>query len=271
MKFTLRIMLGTFVLLASVPTFADESETSVGMELLPRGRLFRPTFADPREVRMGLNFAGDARINAAIANYFSIFAIKPVKDTSWESHFGLEGGGYFTMRHEEGRFPLETADGLIGLYFEGKSGPWQAQLRYTHISAHLADGSTASPIAYSRETLIQRVAYAPNFDLQIYGGVFYVVNTTPKVPPWALQFGGEYFLSLGTTKIVPFIATDLKWKQESNFNPSWNMELGFALNNPPEAYRSFRFFYSYYTGADPRGQFYNLSYTAHAVGIEMQI
>lgn len=258
-------------LFACLTVRGAEGETSNAMEILPKSRPFRLTFADPREIRLALTFEGDSKINAAVGNYFSLFAIRPQNGEDWLFHFGLEGAGYFTMRHALSRFPLETADGLIGVYAERSNGPWQWQLRFTHVSAHLADGTTEVPIAYSRETLFGRFGYVPSDTLQVYGGVGYLVNSTPKLPPLQIQLGGAYFLPWGPTKIVPFLAADLKWKQESETKTSLTVQLGLALNNPPQAYRSFRFFYAYFTGANPRGQFYDRSYTSHSIGIDMQI
>jgi hypothetical protein len=242
------------------------------VELLPSGRPFRPTFADPREIRMALGFEGDSHLHASVGNYFSLIGFQPEGEPTWRLHFGLEGAGYFTMRSEGSRFPLETTDGLIGLYFDGDSGPWQAQLRFTHVSAHLSDGNSGqTAIPYSRETAVLRVGYAPTGHTQLYGGIHYIAHTIPEVGRLALQAGGSWFVPWGSNKLVPFAATDLKWKQESAVNPSWSFQIGLAVNNPPQAYRSFRFFYSYFTGSDPRGQFLNSSYTAHSLGIEMQI
>ncbi|NBV50242.1 DUF1207 domain-containing protein [bacterium] len=246
----------------------------LGLELLPSGRPFLLTFSDPREIRMGLSFQGNSQINATVGNYFSLFGVSPVHSADtpapWTFHVGLEGAGYFTMRQAQKRFPLETADGLIGAYFEGASGPWQAQLRLTHISAHLADGSTGTPIAYSREFAVLRAGYVPYQELQIYAGLHYLINTVPRVDPWTFQSGAHYFLPLDYS-LVPFAAMDLKWKQETSVNPSFQLLLGLALNNPPQAYRSFRFYYSYFTGAEPRGQFFNQQVTTHSIGIDMQI
>lgn len=245
----------------------------LGLELLPSGRPFRLTFVDPREIRMGISFQGNSQINATVGNYFSLFGIQP-KDSLEEKpflfHMGLEGAGYFTMRQADKRFPLETADGLIGSYFEGAYGPWQGQFRVTHISAHLADGSAGVPIPYSREFIGLRLGYVPYDEFQVYGGIQYIINTVPKVEPWTLQLGSNYFVPINYS-LVPFLGFDLKWRQEASSNPSLNALFGLALNNPPQAFKSFRFYYSYFTGADPRGQFYNQIITTHSVGIDMQI
>lgn len=257
-----------------VSSAAWASGAQLGLELLPKGRPFRLTFADPREIRMGIGFQENSVINATVGNYFSILGIEPVEknpeDPRKVFHLGLEGAGYFTMRQAEKRFPLETADGLIGFYFEGAYGDWQAQLRMTHISAHLADGSSGTPIAYSREFLALRFGYVPYEELQLFAGLHYLVNTIPPLPRWAFQLGGSYFVPFNYS-VVPFAGFDLKWRQESSVNPSFQLMLGLALNNPPQSYRSFRFYYSYLTGSDPRGQFYQQGITAHTVGIDMQI
>ena len=101
--------------------------------------------------------------------------------------------------------------------------------------------------------------------------ITYLVNTVPVVDKWAFQADVNYVLPTKIAMLTPFVAIDAQYKEESRFNPSFSAQLGLALNNPPDAYRSFRFFYSYQTGADFRGQFYDRPVTIHAAGIEMQI
>ena len=248
----------------------SQAKSNVGMEILPEGRPFRLTFADPREIRMAISFHGDSQMKAFVGNYFSILGWRPIEG-DWQIHFGLEGAGFFTMRKEGARFPLETADGLIGLYIEGSQGPWMAQFRYTHVSAHLADGSNGSAIPYSRETAVLRAGYAPDDSTHFYGGFTYLAHTVPVVPRAGLQLGGSYFYNLTGVRLAPFVSWDLQWQADAPVNPSFSAQLGMALNNPPRSYHSFRFFYSYFTGVDPRGQYFNVPYTSHSFGIEMQI
>lgn len=253
-----------FALALSRTASADSQLT-----LLPNGRLFPITFADPREIRTALTFSGDKDIQAMLGSYLSIFSIAP-EDKSWDFHFGLEGRGYFTMREEGGRFPLETVDGTIGVYTEYAQGPWAVQLRYTHVSAHLADGSTDVPIAYSRESLILRGGYSPSENLHVYLGLHRLVNTTPKVHKHAIQIGANYFLPFGTAT-TPFIASDLRWNEEAPTNPSFALQLGVALHRPDSVRRSFRLFYSYYTGSDVRGQYFLSPRTLHSFGLEIPL
>jgi Protein of unknown function (DUF1207) len=221
---------------------------------------------------MGFSFQGDGELTAAIGNYFSLVGWNVSGEEDTRIHFGVEGAGYFGLRAVDRRFPLDTTDGLVGGYLEGNRGPFQVQFRYTHISAHLSDGVPSGlPIVYSREFTALRIGFAPDPYKDFYAGMDYVIHSAPRVPRWALQWGMSLFLPWNFLKVVPFTAVDFKWRQESFYNPSMNFELGVALNNAIEAYRSFRLFYAFYTGADPRGQFYQLPFTSNSIGIEMQI
>lgn len=247
------------------------SGADISVEMLPKGRPSRLAMADPREVRMGLAFA-DGRIQAAIGNYFSLFGLTPDEGIPWKMHVGLEGAGFFGMRSAEGRFPLETTDGLIGAYIEGEKGQWDTQFRFTHVSAHLADGSEGlTPIAYSREFMRLRLGFRPSDEIHLYSGGSFLINSTPKAAPWGLELGGTAFLPSFSPFFAPFVATDLKWREEGPLQISLAFQLGVALNNPQTAYRSFRLFYSYFNGTDPRGQFLDRTLTSHSFGLEMQI
>ncbi|MCB0419146.1 MAG: DUF1207 domain-containing protein [Bdellovibrionaceae bacterium] len=242
------------------------------LEFLPQSRFFPLTFADPREIRMALLFDQQNRVNAYVGNYFSLISGTGAEEDSLAWVFGLEGAGYFAMRQSGATFPLEHTDGLIGVYAEVTQGPWRGQLRFTHVSAHLSDGiSGTTPITYSREFLVGRLGFAPDKLKFAYLGAIVNVNSIPSLPAWSFQLGGHWFSSWNFARLTPFVAMDIKWRQESSQNPSLSAQFGLALNNPPEAYRSFRLFYNFYTGADSRGQFYSLRYTSHALGIEMQI
>ncbi len=243
---------------------SNEAEWS----LIPKGRAARLAIADPREIGMGLQFGASQHIDAMIGNYFSLLSYGN-EDAKW--FLGLEGAGYFSMRQQGAKFPLEHTDGLLGLYVEGAHGPWQFQVRYTHLSAHMADGSTEPAIVYSREYVTAKVGYVYGDLWHAYASAIATVNSSPSVPTWALQTGASVFPDWRFSKIAPFAAFDLKWKQETNFNPCLNLQLGIALNHSYEPFRSFRIFYNFYTGSDPRGQFFLRRRVAHSLGVEMQI
>jgi hypothetical protein len=239
------------------------------VEILPKGRLFRLAVADPREIKMQIAFEGGSKLSASIGNYFSLLSYQPGDEDSLVFHWGIEGAGFFGLTQKDSRFPLETTDGLIGTYLESEKDNLRLQLRYTHVSSHLADGSEGIPIAYSRESLLLRAGYLLNDSLYFYGGLGRIMNSIPVTPSLFAQWGGDFYFPVKF--LTPYLAADFKWSEEASQNPSLCVQLGLALNKPGEAYRSFRVFYSYFTGQDYRGQFFQRSLTLHSVGIEMQI
>jgi hypothetical protein len=254
----------TLLILVSPIAWADTLWTFV-----PRERLFPITFADPREIRTMVAFTDTGKIQTSVGSYLSLFQVGDAEET-WKFHFGLEGRGYLTMRQQGGRFPLETVDGTIGLYTEYAAGDFQWQFRYTHVSAHLADGSSDSSLAFSRETISLRAGYSPDENLHAYVGIYKVVHTMPTVPEWSFQAGVNYFFPLpGQT--TPFVATDLRFQGEGYANPCFALQLGFALHDKESVRRSFRVYYSYYTGADVRGQYYSQSSTQHSINLEFPL
>ncbi len=247
---------------------------------IPKGRRFPLTFADPREIRMAMLFDGANRIRAVVGNYFNLLGVdvssatEGLVDPQDEKLFvGIEGSGNFSLRQgPSGAFPLETMDGLFGLYCEMNRAEWHYQLRLTHISAHLGDGLSGVPIKYSRESLIARAGYSPTNGLHVYGGISNLIHSQPALPVWGLQAGGHLFFPWHLGRLTPFTAADIQWRDEAEVAKwSVNFHLGIALNDPAEPYHSFRFFYNYYSGADPRGQFLNRPFTAHSLAVEMQI
>jgi len=256
-------------LISLVSGAASAHAESDRFTLVPDDRLFPLTFADPREIRTFVAFNNGREIHAAVGSYQSLFSVTP-EDKRWAMHFGLEGRGYFVMRQEGGRFPLETVDGTLGLYLEYAQGPWQTQLRYTHVSAHLADGSTGIAIPYSREMISLRASFAAGQDGQLYVGAHKLVNTIPRVHGLSLQFGGNYFFPW-EGRVTPYIAGDLRWQEESKVNPSFALQLGIALQQPGRPRDAFRIYYSYFTGVDIRGQYYRDTRTYHGFAIEFAL
>lgn len=239
-----------------------------GIELVPEGRLFRPTFADPQEIRMLLGFGRDEKLTAIVGNYASILGFGGAPD-GMAAHFGLEGRGFFTMRQESSRFPLETVDGMIGAYIDAKYRSMQWQLRYTHVSAHIADGLSVAAAPFSRETLSFRMAYLPDNNLQIYVGGSNIVNSFPATEPWIAQVGGSYFLPLHFA-VTPFVATDLQYRAEWH-GIAGSLQLGIAIGKSNKRFQSLRIFYGLYSGGDQRGQFFGQPVTSHSFGIEVGI
>jgi hypothetical protein len=249
-----------FCLLAlGLATAAHGAVLAPGKTLFPRG------LPDPRDLRTRIALGENGHWWAQVAMAFSL-----VGSDSGAWAFGLEGGGLFVMHQAGSRFPLETVDGTVGLFGEHADGPWRYQVRFTHLSAHFADGAPAgsAQIPFSRETLTARVSYRGENWLA-YGALYYLVNTVPAVSRVGGQAGATYEWALGSVR--PLVGVDLGIRGESAFNPSVTLQAGLAFGDAGPFEREFRLFYQYYRGQDLRGQYYDRRLDSHWVVFEVPL
>ena len=230
-----------------------------GKTLFPRG------LPDPRDLRTRIGLGESGRWWAQVGMAFSLAG---GDDGDWV--FGLEGGGFFVMRQVGSRFPLESVDGTVGLFAEVLRGPWSYQFRFTHLSAHFADGAPpgSAQVPFSRETLSARAAYRGGAWI-VYGGLHYLANTVPTLPRFAAQLGGTY--QLGTGSVRPLLGVDLGLRGETSWNPSVTLQAGAAFGAAGPFEREFRCFYQYYRGQDLRGQYADRRLDTHWLFFEVPL
>ncbi|RYZ94861.1 MAG: DUF1207 domain-containing protein, partial [Proteobacteria bacterium] len=178
------------------------------------------------------------------------------------------GTAYFVMRKEGSKFPLQSSDGLIGLYAEAARGLWMYQLRYTHISAHLSDGlyNQRNRIVYTRETISLRAARQLGFT-RVYAGYHFLAHTVPLLPKHSLQLGFYSIFPWEWNNVHPYLGADLKLRpaeEGTNLMVSGGLALVSRLGAPP-----LRLAVAYSTGHDLRGQFYMEEQKKWSVGLEM--
>lgn len=240
------------LLLILVPT-----TTVASTQLLPASRPVPMATADPGEVRLMLASSGSG-LHSIVGNWVSLLSVEDV-------FLGIEGRGFFTLRQEGSRFPLETVDGLFGLYLEGRVGPAFWQLRYTHVSAHLADGLIMLfASAYSRETATLKLGLGKR-DAFLFAAARYLTHSDPQLAPWGAQLGGSWVVI--PQPVSPFFSVDLQWREEWTQQFAVSLQGGLAIRGEKNQ-SGFRVFYQFYSGMDPRGQFHTESTVLHLIGCE---
>ncbi len=250
-------------------TFAEDQPA--GWQALPRGRAFPVLLSDPRDLRLGLRKNNKKEIEADVSAYRSL--------TGWKGllwghetifHAGIEGAGYFQMRQEGSKFPLQSSDGLVGAYAEMAQGLWMYQFRFTHISAHLSDGLTGqrSHFVYSREFVALRLARQLGV-FRPYVGYQYLVNTMPTMGRHSLQLGAYGILPWHWGIVHPYVGGDLRVRNAEE-GTTFQLGAGVALVSrsgmPPV-----RILASYLKGHDLRGQFYREKSEKWTFGLELDI
>lgn len=250
---------------------AAEMQTVAGQGLLPASRPFPPLPSDSRDLKTALRKTDADTWEAEVGSYRSIYGWTLGGDPASVIHAGIEGNAYFTMQKQGSRFPLESSDGLVGVYLEAKQGASAIQLRFTHISAHLSDGSpnVTRAIRFSRETLSLRLAQDWNW-LRGYVGVHWLVHTIPaSVPKLGGQLGFYAAPAVGASWWRPYFGADYRVRGGAE---GYTLDLsgGIALESA-SALPPIRFGFHYLHGHDLRGQFFDRKIRRFAFGLEMDL
>ncbi len=253
---------------AGFPNLADQPE---GWVVAPPGRPFPSILSDLRDLRTSLRKNNKKEIEADVGNYRSLAGWKgDVHGKTTVFHTGIEGNGYFVMRQEDQRFPLQSSDGLIGVYGEAVRGEDMFQFRFTHISAHLSDGlfGVRNRIVYTREFASLRYARQWGFT-RPYIGYSVLVHTKPELPRHSGQVGFYSIFPAHWGAMHPYFGTDLKihgQEEGTTFNISGGIAIVSSLGAPP-----LRVVANYLKGHDLRGQFFNEKTEKFSAGIELDL
>lgn len=227
-----------------------------GWIVLPTSRPFPILLSDPRDLKLGLRHNNKKELEADVGAYRSVMGWKgEVEGEKTIFHTGIEGAGYFLLRKEGAKFPLQSSDGLIGVYGEASRGPLAYQLRYTHISAHLSDGlfGVRTRETYTRETLSFRVSRQWDF-VRAYLGYHFLAHTQPVLPKHSLQIGTYAIFPLAWKHWHPYAGADYRLRSNEEGRNLF-LTLGVALVSELGA-APLRLGASYLKGHDLRGQFF---------------
>jgi hypothetical protein len=243
----------------------------MGWTFLPRSRPFGILPSDPRDIHMGLFKNNKGEIEADIGGYRSLAGWSgEVSGETLFFHTGIEGAAYFQMTQQGSKFPLDSSDGLMGIYGEAARGPWAYQLRYTHISAHLVDGlfNARAPILYTREFLSARISRRLDW-FRPYIGYQFLTHSAPSLPRSSLELGGYAILPERWGAAHPYFGGDIRIRDASE-GTTFELGAGTALlsehGSPPILITA-----SYLKGHDLRGQFYDERTEKWIFGLDLEI
>lgn len=257
--------------ITEAPGAAPLPEQPEGWSFLPRARPFGILPSDPRDLHLGLRKNNKSELEADVAGYRSLAGWRgDVAGEDTVFHAGIEGAAYFQMTQQGSKFPLDSSDGLVGIYGEAARGPWAYQARYTHISAHVADGlfGARAPFVYTREFLALRVAR--NFGwFRPYAGYQLLTHTAPDLPRHSLELGGYAILPAHWGAAHPYFGADLRVRSAQE-GTTYELGTGAAFLSAQGA-PPLRVTASYLKGHDLRGQFYYEKTEKWIFGLELDI
>jgi len=142
---------------------------------------------------------------------------------------------------------------------------------YGHFSAHFADDGIEifgkSSINYAKDYLILLGSWRiPAVGGALYGGGHWDYHSLPEEQShWTAQCG----MMAGDLRLVPeaflYAAVDIQWKSEVAWATLQSYQCGVRLF--PRGERAVRIAYTYRTGFDERGQFYQQQTDMHLIGV----
>jgi hypothetical protein len=275
--------------------FANEVDT-LQVKGFPRGHLFQPLVADPKQPLFRLSSvwvnsdSGDSLVGIAAAGESLGMARFFHEDEAHQVHGGqfqidLSGGiiAQFDLLGESS--DLINADYIIGIPLSYRIDNFSLRGRIYHQSSHLGDEfllNTKPPptrVNLSFESLELLAAYQLS-SLRLYGGGEWIVRRDPDdLDPGLFHSGFEYrhshplghFASdwVGTL----LVALDVKFWEEHDYYPSFSLKTGFEFgmeNDFEQRERHWRLLLEAYQGIAPFGQFFSDDQQLHSLGLGVQ-
>ncbi len=250
------------------PGETGKSDESI---FLPRGNLFQPLIADPKEPCFSLSYRPYQEAHQYLSQSTEIFAgtlgdmfglyrfINNSGGYSWQAN--ISGAIYAEFDLNTREFYLVDNDYFIGIPFTFRNGPASYRLNFYHQSSHVGD----QYLLHSNITRFEFEYEALNFiasyewtKWRIYSGGEIMVHKEPSdYKPVTVQGGMEYY---GADKILLegrlVGGLDLKCTQENNWPLNASLKAGLQFDGTDPG-RSIRFLLEGYDGFSPYGQFYN--------------
>jgi hypothetical protein len=260
----------------AVEVRATEVRREGGTVVLPRGDLFRPLIADPKEASFFASLLSESSPSRG-SRTGSVGLGGTVGLVRWAGarpgdgiQVGLSGGVLAQFDLSKRSHDLINADYLIGVPLTYRNGPYSARFRFYHQSSHLGDefvenneGTRRLNLSFEAFELLVAREFGP---VRGYGGGEYRFNRTPRrdLEHWLLHGGLEYryprpLVRLGAGGLRPIVAVDAQSFQQSDWHVGWSGRLGVELGpreGGADGAPTVSFLLELYQGPNPYGQFY---------------
>ncbi len=190
----------------------------------------------------------------------------------------MEGNTLLVTKVKTPDFPVQSTDFTVGLPIELQIHHVELKTRIAHISSHLGDNFNGIddvndsidafgnertyftvPKKFSKEFVEVLTAFNVK-GVRFYGGGiwdFHIVRNPSDLKSQSvltLHYGIESIFLKPGQFIQPYIAADIKQKEEFNWHLDTNVQAGITINN--RYLRRMRFAVEWYRGFSSQGQFF---------------
>lgn len=244
---------------------------------------FRPLIAHTVEARMGMNtLRNEHRLRLDIGATADLLALRHGDGNTEVWTFGADFFTWTSLRQAaDFHFPVDAVDYLFGVNISHVSrfdeqSALTARLRFSHISAHLVDGSYDKiggawrdrrlPRVYSREFLDLVVAYERNSAYRVYAGALYLVHVDPPHLGRFAPHGGieVYPISFADGNVTPYVAYDGWLVDIGAYAASHSVQAGVCIGR--WGGRGVNLFLSWFSGNSEHGEYHDLRWTTWGYG-----
>ena len=222
-----------------------------------------------------ISYAKQLNNNSFIGSLGGVFPAARVRYKKMDCIISVGSTLYTTLRSAGIKYSVTNADFYVDLMFDFLLSEYSAlRLGSGHTSHHLVDDGVAafgssSVINYARDYYqIFFVQHIPLIHGFTYGGMYYTYSfliNSRRDGQLLVQCGADGGNIVVWKSFTLYTAFDLKARSEVDYAATQSYQAGIRIMD--EYFRSIRFAYTYRTGIDDRGQFYNQRITYHSLGL----
>jgi hypothetical protein len=245
----------------------------------PRGDVFAPLIADPKEAETYLRLVGVRSVDGnhsegqiGIGQNFGLYRW-PGRRANEGWQVGIVGAAWSQFDMNTPSKDLLNTDFLIALPLSLRTGAFSARLRAYHQSSHLGDESLLHGTAPARVDIdFEALEAVAAWDITAWrayvGGDYIVRGAEEGQPDKAVRLGLDYH---GKRRVLwgarAVGGLDVRWAQQSQtWDAGSSVKVGLEFGTPFPVRRGTRLMLEAYHGYGPFGQFYTRDITYGGLG-----
>lgn len=262
-----------------------------GFTPLPRGGVFCPLIADPKELGSFVSYLRSATTDFAsdigsvgIGDRFGIVRWGG-RNADDGFQISLQGSVFAQFALNTPSADLLNADYIIGLPLAYRHGSFSMRARVYHQSSHLGDELLLRAKHPERQNLSYQAADVMLSQdmgpLRVYGGGEYLFGRDPSTLGATVAHGGAelrqtgHYLEIGRLGSVGLVmGTDVKASKEQEWKRSYSVRGGLEVGRPNDVGapgRRWRLLGEYYNGPSPYGQFFLEKISYYGLGMHFSL
>jgi len=249
---------------------SNDGPSADDLLFLPKGDVFRPLLADPRQVR---SYASLHRLQASFGDFwvgtagfgetFGIVGQRDAENNGWQVSIAGAVSSFFNFDGFDN--DLINTDFVIGIPVTWRAQPFSLRANLYHQSSHISDefyrfeafGPTdAIPTQkLSFEAIDVVLGYEPVERARVYAGANRIFSADNAVRRWSYRMGGDWEspVLFGRTRAVAGV--DIRWWAETGYQLERSLKLGLQFGGSTGVSRT-SLLLEYFRGPYHHGFFY---------------